>query len=267
MIDIQWKGKVGYGDIVSPICYAHNLSYKLGERVDLTFRWDSDCTKKIHPSDPETLWERASYLFSKCTKDRTNVNLIHKFNKPLSINHTNYDWDIIGGDRFHNYWVPVKENKNESNVIVVNSTDNNVMSLSQYGKSWKDPIADNWLYLVVSLKEQGFEVVTVDYRTPIDYLYNTLLTAKGFIGYHGTAAWVARMTHTPSILFSQGGSLTKNAFFSATIHKGADEIDRVLNGVEGKFLLARNDIATHRDDYFRKYAPGVKFLRSLTHGV
>ncbi len=79
MIDIQWKGKVGYGDIVSPICYAHNISYKLQVDVNLTFRWDDGPDHKIHPKDPETLWERACFIDRMCYQGSTNVNVFHKF--------------------------------------------------------------------------------------------------------------------------------------------------------------------------------------------
>ena len=36
-VEIDWKGKIGYGDIVSPICYAHNVAQKNTCDVDLNF--------------------------------------------------------------------------------------------------------------------------------------------------------------------------------------------------------------------------------------
>ena len=61
-----------------------------------------------------------------------------------------------------------------------------------------------------------------------------LQRARGFVGYHGTAAWVARFLHTPSVLFADGGSLTRNAFFYADIHKNVDAYGDVIDsGVLG----------------------------------
>lgn len=266
MIDIQWKGKVGYGDIVSPICYAHNLSYKLGTRVDLTFRWDGDSQYKVDARDPETLWERASFLSSRCEKDRTNVNVIHRFNSPLSINHTNYDWDVVGKDMFHNYWVPAESKKREPELIVINSTEGNIQSLKDYGKEWKDPAANDWLFIKVALKEKGYDVVVVDYRTPINVLWDLLQRAAGFVGYHGTAAWVARLCHTPSVLFSAGGKLSQRAFFNACIVEKSELVPKTIDNILPLLSksLAASEVA--RDHYFREYTIPTRTLRHLHYG-
>ena len=266
MIDIQWKGKIGYGDIVSPICYAHNLSYKLNTRVDLTFRWSTGPQHKIDARDPETLWERASFLSTICEKDRTDVNIIHRFDNPLDINHTNYDWDIVGKDPYHNYWVPRGQKQHRPRgLIVVNTTEGNSVSLKDYGKEWKDPIANDWLYLTVCLKQRGYEVVTVDYRTPVRRLWDLLQYAQGFIGYHGTAAWVARLAHTPSVIFSRGGKLTSNAFFYSCVCTGPEHVDKTVENIDELFAKSQQAIDVSRDFYFRKYNIPIPSLRSLRH--
>jgi hypothetical protein len=227
MIDIQWKGKIGYGDIVSPICYAHTLSRQLDQEVSLTFRWDTGPTHKIVPEDPETLWERASYLHHVSEKSGTRVTLYHAFNAPLDINHTNYDWDVVGNDRFHNYWPACKDLRHigGSNTIVVNSTNNNQQSLKDYGKSWKDPAAGLWPIIIDGLLKQGFDIDVVDYRTPVSSLVTKLQRARGFLGYHGTAAWVARFVQTPSIILT-AGKLTHTAFPNAYIMHGLVSVNR-----------------------------------------
>lgn len=226
MIDIQWKGKIGYGDIVSPICYAHNLSHFLKEKVNLTFRWDHDEFKKIADSDPETLAERADYLASIVDVRDTDVVVSHSFNDPLDINHTNYDWNVVGRDPYHNYW---RANAGHSNtpttkLIVVNSTRFNQQSLKQYGKSWKDPVAEQWEYLVDEMKYiRGFDVVEVNYTTPIAQLTEMLRYAQLFIGYHGTAAWVARYIGTPTVMFSEQPGFTSSSFPNAFVMKNLEQ--------------------------------------------
>lgn len=263
MIDIQWKGKIGYGDIVSPVCYAHNLSFKLKTEVNLTFRWQNGSSHKIHRTDPETLWERADYIAAMCEERDTVVNIEHRFHDPLNINHTNYDWTIVGKDVYHNYWRPKVFNQLESKTIVVNSTDGNTTSLKTYGKPWKDPIARQWGRVVDTLSKQ-YNVVVVDYRTPINELVALLQTAKGFVGYHGTAAWVAKFTHTPSILFADGGSLTRNAFPYAHIESDPARLDNVLINISKHFLQNRDLIKKCRQAYLL-YKPNTAFIESLKY--
>lgn len=263
MIDIQWKGKIGYGDIISPICYAHNISYKLGTKVDLTFRWAHGPLQKSHSSDPETLWGRANYINMLCDKQGTDVNVIHRFENPLDINHTNYEWDAVGGDAYHNYWQPVVKNKPSSHMLVVNSTEGNVVSLKQYGKAWKDPAAGKWHHIIEQLSKK-FEVVVVDYRTPVESLIKLLREARGFIGYHGTASWPAKFMHTPSILFASGGNLTRNAFPYAFIESDIERIDTVLSNVDS-YLDRSHFLDTRFQQAYKTYTPSTKLLQSLHH--
>lgn len=265
MLDIQWKGKIGYGDIVSPICYAHNVSHKLNTIVRLTFRWSSDAEQKIHPKDPEPLWIRASYIHEMCEKEGTRVDVCHRFRDPLDINHTNYDWDVVGKDPYHNYWYPSFPHKQLGKYVVVNSTVGNVLSLKDYGKAWKDPIADRWNYVVGIIKEQ-YDVVLVDYRTPVRELMTLLRNARGFVGYHGTAAWPAKFMHTPSILFADGGSLTRNAFPYASIKKDTKTLRATFEKMDDLFLQSSNLIAKAREEY-QTYHPSEQFIDHLHYAT
>lgn len=263
MYDIQWKGKIGYGDIVSPICYAHNISFKLRKPVSLTFRWDHGVGRKVDPSDPEQLWVRASYLFSKCRKQNTDVFLIHKFRSPLDCNHTGYDWDVVANDPFHNYWSSSFERRAKQGLVIVNSTEGNLVSLSDYGKSWKDPINKDWTNVVNTLKRK-YRVIVVDYRTPIDSLCDYLNKCEFFVGYHGTAAWIAKFLNVPSVIFSSGGKLTKNSFHSSIILPSIKDYDEFLNKLDEYVENARINIINDRQKY-KAYEPNLKLIRSLVY--
>ena len=261
MIVINWKGKVGYGDIVSPICYAHNVSYKNKTPVRLIFHWASDPWTSQYDRDPETLWQRASIIDRFCYKTKTDVEVSHKFESVLPYNHSNYDWNVVGKYKYHNYWRPDKRNEPSGNLIVVNSTEGNVVSLKQYGKEWKDPAARRWPDIIKRL-EQNYDVVVVDYRTSIFRLFDLLQKAKGFVGYHGTAAWVARFMHTPSVLFADGGSLTRNAFFYADIHKTADNYKEVIDNIEDRFLISKQ-LTEQAQLHYVLYKPSKEFIAHL----
>ncbi len=265
MIEILWKGKVGYGDIVSPICYAHNISYKLKTDVRLVFRWGHGVGRKVHASDPEQLWVRASYLFSQCQKKDTNVTLVHKFNNPLSVNHINYEWDCVSDDPFHNQWNSHLIHNPASKFIVVNSTINNILSLKEYGKSWKDPIASEWKSVLATIRKK-YDVANVDYRTPVEDLCKMLCKATCFIGYHGTAAWVAKFLNIPSIIYSDGGKLTGNSFPAAVIIKKFQGVSHLMDNLPVYIEEARVKIQQTNEQYV-SYVPSLKLLRSLCHEV
>lgn len=261
MLDIQWKGKIGYGDIVSPICYAHNVSFKLNIPVSLTFRWDWGHGRKIHPSDPEQLWVRANYIFNKAYKKNTQVTLTHKFKNPLDCNHIGYVWNEVSDDKFHNFWPSIIKRNVTRNLIVINSTEGNIVSLKKYGKSWKDPVAEKWSELIETLR-RNYEIVIVDYRTTIQDLCNVLSQAEAFIGYHGTAAWIAKFLETPSIIYSNGGTLSKNAFHSAIILPKYINGELLLDSMPNYIKQAKINIQRDRNEY-SNYIPNFKFTEGL----
>ena len=247
-----------------PICYSYNISHKLSVPVRLTFRWSVGFEAKIQPRDPETLWERACAIENACYRANTDVMIIHRFNNPLDINHTNYDWSVVGKDSLHNYWFPKQRNRPVNNTVIVNTTEDNVVSLADYGRPWKDPAAGLWPQIVEKIKQQGYHVETVDYRTPIRDLLNRLRDAVGFVGYHGTAAWPAKFMHTPSILFANGGSLTSNAFCYAEIIKNINEWESVIDSIDVYFDGSREKINETAARY-KAYMPNRQFLEHLHH--
>lgn len=225
MLVVNWKGKIGYGDIVSPICYAHNMSYKLDTKVKLVFHWKWDQDYKLYPDDPETLMERASFIFDRCIK--ANVILEHRYNSelPFSFNHDNYEW----GDDLHNYWHSAIRNTSWSDDIIVNGTNTNKQSMSDYGKKWKDPIGEEqWVKFIEKLK-QRYNVVEVGYRTPVAKLFKAMTRAKLFIGYHGNTAAVAKFVQIPMIVFSSKQNLTSTTFSHACVKSTIEEnfLDKV----------------------------------------
>ena len=56
---IDWKGKIGYGDVISPICYAMNMAEKNQVDVVLNFHWKEKKPTKYKPEDKETIQDFA----------------------------------------------------------------------------------------------------------------------------------------------------------------------------------------------------------------
>lgn len=213
MLSVNWKGKIGYGDIISPICYAHNVSNQLDTKVKLVFHWPHGPSFKQCNEDPETLMERASFIFDRCVK--SNVVLEHRYDSilPSNFHHDNYDYT----DGLHNFWYSKDRNNAYTEEIVVCGTHHNSITMADYGKTWKDPLGEKaWSDLVIQLS-QHHKVVDVSYRTPIQELFNTVKRAKLFIGYHGSVAWVARFLQIPMIVFSSKPKLSGMSFNQAAI--------------------------------------------------
>lgn len=193
---IEWRGKIGYGDAVSPLCYAQNKSEILGETVYLNFHWEqSRCDES----------ERIDALLKRI--DFPGVSVDHVFNSRMHIDHTVYDVKAMDeSQKFHNVYFPVVDR--DPNVVVVCSPLGNLSSLAEYGKPWKDGLTkDEWRDIV---DQDG--VIHVDYRTPVDELLDALSQCSHFIGYHGSCSWVARLFGAPMTVYSKNQKFSRWAF-------------------------------------------------------
>lgn len=210
MIRVDWLGKIGYGDICSPIAYAHNLSDKTGHSVNLAFHWSHRKGTKTYPNDPETIDERADYVFGLMRQSRVSLSHVYESNHKFEPNnpHTNYEfhYDV------HNYWWSNRVHRQTNDRIVVCPSTENMLPFSS-SKTWKDPLGDKWPVIIDQLDAE-----VVSYRTPIDELVNKLLNCRLFIGYHGSCSWVARHLRVPMVIFSSD-SFGSRKMFPAVIEK------------------------------------------------
>ena len=247
MLTVNWKGKVGYGDIVSPICYAHNVSSQLDTKVKLVFHWPHDSSFKQYDDDPETLMERASFIYERCVK--ANVVVEHRYNSllPKNFHHDNYEYV----DGLHNYWYSTERNIGYTEEVVVCGTHLNHVTMEQYGKTWKDPLGEQqWAAFTERLKN-NFDVQEVSYRTPIDQLFRIIRRAKVFIGYHGSAAWAARFVQIPMVVFTNRAGLTGSSFNHAALKTNVEDdfegnLDRYIRHSKQKLEQTHNQFANYK---------------------
>ena len=199
---IEWKGKLGYGDIVSPICYAQNKSDILGEKVTLNFYW----------GDPNPLVQQNKQRAIKLVNllDLKDVEINH-LDEPLSYNHTNYDVKPCDESvKYHNVFFPELRKKDPHNIVVCTPLMNQ-QQLVEYnpGKAWKDGLThDEWTEIYYS----SFYPTHVDYNTPFEELIEILKDCRYFIGYHGSVSWMARLFGIPMTIFSHDHKFTQWAF-------------------------------------------------------
>jgi len=199
-MEVEWKGKIGYGDIVSPICYVHNESLRRKENVNLKFFWGHSPGTKFKPQDPETIDQRADFIFTH-TERVDGVTMQHVYNQSIEYNHTNYFDKNLG---LHNLrFSDTYRWTGDGNHIVVVSSLNNKKQFSEYAKHkmWKDPLAGKWEDYITELRK-NHKVEMVGYDTPVKELAELIQSSKLLIGYHGSAVWMGKWIGAPMLIYS-----------------------------------------------------------------
>ena len=215
---IDWQGKIGYGDFISPISFAHNQSIKRDQDVVLKFHWKADSpenTKYDPENDPESAYERVNILFDYIKPNR--VKLEHHFNSvvPGGGPHTNYNIDTNNyNDIYHNIVMRdiEIEDKPKINNVVICDGSRNKEQFPQW-KQWKNHLSkQEWLIVWNECSRREADVEYVSYKTPLKEMIETISNADLFIGYHGSASWVARMVQVPMVVFTNNTSFSQWVF-------------------------------------------------------
>ena len=260
MINLKWYAAIGYGDILLPISYAHNLARTLEDDVNIEFLYKESVDYKYNENSKEFLWEQAEYLNSICDKsEMSNVYLTHRFKDTSKIRWSGYDQSLLRTAKFHDQWYLGQINPNKKKKVVIGSTAMNKVPLSVYqngNKMWKS--SQDWGMLETSLHSIShvYDIVHIDYTTPLSEAIIHLNEAELFIGYHGGMSWLARFCATPSIVLSNPNSLTNAVFSNAmrrsSVHiRGIDHIKILIN--ECVSLSERNMKAFNN----RKYSESI----------
>lgn len=246
---VRWKAKSGYGDLISPICYAHNLSEHLGEKVELEFvHFNPKGVRDKYEADgTEEASFRGDLLFDLVSKGNSEVELLRTYDENMSVQHTN----LFNSNKFHNYrltsnnWSNNDNNTQESVTFI--TTENNKVPFANYpvpeNKLWKDPV-DNWSDIYNNFDNTQF----VNYATPLADAIKILLDTKLVIGYHGSAMWLARFLGVPSVIISGNLRRTEQSFPNAVV------------------VSTANDVVAENVDMYQKDAVN-RTMKASTHGV
>ena len=190
---ILWRGKEGYGDVVSPICYAAN------RREKLVFCWRSSRTLDFAR-------EAAEYI---APRHENRVDVAHLSDVEAHFTHTNYH----DANPLHNvgFMQGAFDNERDPYLTVAVTPLRNNFPLPR-GKQWKTPDVD-WTAWV---REYG--AVQVDYRTPVAEAVDILSRSSLCVGYHGSASWLARWCGCPQVVLSANpGGITRKSFTQAVV--------------------------------------------------
>jgi hypothetical protein len=267
---INWKGKIGYGDIISPISYAFNMAEKNSTDVILRFHWPQKEPKKYKDTDTETIQQWVDMTFNILQKPQFyGVRIEHVYDSKLPYNHDNYDAkDMeLHNLRFSTLGLNDYDNGRDSwNKITMVTSMKHKQLLHEYdkNKAWKDPLAQTpsgyaWPKVGELIKKRGWDIRHVHYETPYDRVIRQMLTSRCVIGYHGAHMWIARMLGLPMIIFSKG-QITQKAFPWAIVWEyWSDFHPEMIEEYIQKSVQKRNEVI---DEY--KYwlsTPNVHRLR------
>lgn len=221
-VTVNWRGKIGYGDIISPICYAHNQADRLHQQIDLNFYFEHTEGTKFKPTDSETINQRVEYISENTTPSVHIVNVNQIYNTKIDYNHTNYSDSPLS---YHNLRFSKTPWTGTGNHIAIVSSVNNKKQFSQYakGKQWKDPLAGQWDEYIRKLSKK-YSIELVHYETPIHEAVEIINTSQLVIGYHGSAMWLARWLAAPMVVHSSR-ALSKSVFPWCVHNTGSIDID------------------------------------------
>lgn len=200
---MNWKllKTAGYGDIVSPLCYA------IRNDLSVDFHMDYGESYK-YEQDPETITERILYICDYLNENY-HVDVSFHYNSNLPYKHDVYDIKPIQKREESHNMLPKFRTHVEKPVdnIVFCTSKTNSDQLPE-SRKWKDPLSESdWQMLI-----NYYEPILVDYTTPIDTLFKTIEDCDLFVGYHGSCAWIARLLQKPMLLFSRDHAFTTWAF-------------------------------------------------------
>ena len=267
---INWKGKIGYGDIISPISYAFNLAEKNSTDVILRFHWPQKEKTLYKDTDAEHIQDWVDHTFNIMQKPQFyGVRIEHVYDSKLPYNHDNYDATEmeLHNLRFTNYGFNDYDNGRDSwNKITMVTSMKHKQLLHEYdkNKAWKDPLAQTpsgyaWPKVGELIKKRGWDIRHVHYETHMREVIKQMLSSRCVIGYHGAHMWIARMLGLPMIIFSKG-HITKKAFPWAIVWEyWSDFHPEMIDEYIHKSIQKRNEVI----DEYRYWlgTPNVHRLR------
>jgi hypothetical protein len=216
MYKLEWEGTYGYGDILGAYCHAGRLQNKLNESIDLTFRWYADREwipkeNKYHDDDPETVLERVE-LVSKHV-DYENVITQHveyprhtgiPAERIRYVNRQDID------DWWSTTWKMKEEPRDDGHVAIWMPKTNKTRFNRHIVRHWKEPIKDSTLDSYHNyLRKEGKKLIQIDYRMPVDEVFDIIRTASYCIGHDGIGNVISKNYFKPIVVFSKQISFSK----------------------------------------------------------
>lgn len=261
MINIEWEGTFGYGDIVSAINHALLRQHIHQEEVTLTLNWFADrqyeVDKKYHPNDPETVGERAWFLIKRF--DRNNDINVKFEKKPPWRGKPQYRPKFLNRmyeDKWYGTMNPhIKPRPQTFKNIVIWTPETNVEDpFDDYGTRYKAPLSvnDGWRTLrntVETMYGDQYDIRYVNYRMSVSEAVYNIDTADICIGYEGIGNVLAKSMWKPMIVFSDQKAMTDItsgpwAQIENTLSNSIMNLEDIMSNQRQNIKLAENSFCS-----------------------
>ena len=213
---VDWKGTIGMGDMLFGLNAVHMLTHLARKERDIEFttmnvHWVHGPDHLHHFEDPETIIERTDYLHS-FYHDHTAVRINHVFNsddnelsrlRHRGLQRKSGARDVLDGVPS---WIFRKD-------VWKDSSDSNKITFwrpyalnAEIPKGWKRTFSPaDWERMLSILRDQGYELVELSYRTPVREAMYHINTSRFCIFYDGMWQYIARNLCKPVIALGDNG--------------------------------------------------------------
>ncbi len=207
---IRWKTTVGIGDSLYGFNIAYMRAFVNQKPTNLEFHYHFPKNYYYHYEDPESVDARAKYALDRYMwKDIVNVTHVYNSTDFQLYNKKYYGVKRVKESDLYRFWSfdPRIDTTSINNKIVLwRPTFNGEQQINGPGKFIL--LGHEWQRLIDRLKDFGFDVIEIDYRTPISEVFYHIRTCECIISYEGMWHYVAKNFFKPHIVISNA-AITK----------------------------------------------------------
>lgn len=210
------RGTSGAGDFMFTLSTAFYIANLIKEPIHVIFYWNHGADYCFHPEDPESIIEKIAYFYSRCYK-REYVTYEHVFDFDVD--------DLFVGEMMLNLTNKEKIKNQDLRMMPVGlcswKMDPRMLRVPTDPKKvvcwrsnfnaavpagWKRSYSHHdWDHAIKLLRERGYKVIVIDYRTPIREVFYHMQSSRFNMGYDGMWHYVSRMLYKPTIITGNSG--------------------------------------------------------------
>ena len=253
---IKWKTTVGIGDSMYGMNIAYMRAFVNQKPTKLQIHYHFPENHYYHYEDPESVDSRVKYI-NKFYMWKDIVHIEHVFN---SNDFNVYNKKYLGVTRhgkseLYRYWSfdpTLNTTPKYGKIVLWRPTFNAAQQLNGY----KLPMLDSeWQRLIDRLKDFGYDVVELGYRTPISEAVYHIRTCECCISYEGMWHYVAKNFFKPHIVFSDSNISRWHTPAALWIKDGDFFIDRDMKKIE-YYIEHATEKANNYKHFFNKFVNG-----------
>lgn len=250
--NIRWKTTVGIGDSMYGMNIAHMRAFVNQKPTKLQIHYHFPQDHYYHYEDPESVDERVKYV-NQYYMWSDIVHIEHVFDSPDFKVYKNKYFGVTrkNNSELYRYWAfdPSIDTTAISNKITLwRPTFNLAQQLSGY----KLPMLDKeWQRLIDRLKDFGYDICEIDYRTPIREAMYHIRTAECCLSYEGMWHYIAKNFFKPHIVFSDSSITRWHTPAALWVEDDTFFIDRDLKKITYMIEQAEEKAYYYKDMFFR----------------